>query len=52
MKQQPQQLNFMMTKVNGRHVGTMIYKGKEFKVKERDVFRVIPGLYKLAGITK
>lgn len=52
MKQQPQQLNYMVTKVNGRHHGTMVYKGKKYEIKERDVFRVIPGLYKLAGITK
>lgn len=40
----------IVTKVKGKHHGTLVYKGKEYQIKERDSFRVIPGLHKLAGI--
>lgn len=50
-KAQTQQ-DLIITQVNGKHLGTLVYKGKKYEIKERDVFRVIPGLYKKAGLTK
>lgn len=50
MKNKPINYALMVTEVKGKHHGTLVYKGREYNIKEREHYRVIPGLHKMAGI--